>query len=45
MAEVQGAPGYDYLTTPHPVAGLAPDQVHERAEALAAQVAELLAAR
>jgi hypothetical protein len=45
MAEVQGAPGYHYLTTPHPVAGLAPDQVHERADALAAQVAELLAAR
>lgn len=45
MAEVQGAPGYRYLTTPHPVAGLAPDQVRGRAEALAAQVAELLTTR
>jgi hypothetical protein len=45
MADVQGAPGYRYLTTPHPVAGLSPDQVRDRAQALAAQVAELLAAR
>ena len=31
MAEVQGAPGYRYVTTPHPVAILTPDQVRERA--------------
>jgi hypothetical protein len=43
MAGVQGAPGYRYLTTPHPVAGLTPEQVRERAEAVAAEVAELLA--
>jgi hypothetical protein len=43
MADVQGAPGYRYLTTPHPVAGLMPEQVRERAEALAEQVARLLA--
>ena len=43
MAEVQGAPGYRYLTTPHPVAGLTPDQVRERAEGVADQVARLLA--
>jgi hypothetical protein len=43
MAEVQGAPGYRYLTTPHPVAGLAPEQVRERAEAVAAEVAAILA--
>jgi hypothetical protein len=42
MAEVQGAPGYRYLTTPHPVAGLTPDQVRERAEAVANEVARLL---
>jgi hypothetical protein len=42
MAGVQGAPGYRYLTTPHPVAGLTPDQVRERAETVAAEVAELL---
>ena len=44
MAEVQDAPGYSYVTTPHPVAGLTPAQVHERAEQVAAQVAALLGA-
>jgi hypothetical protein len=43
MADIQGAPGYRYLTTPHPVAGLTPDQVRERAEAVAADVAGMLA--
>jgi hypothetical protein len=43
MAEVQGAPGYRYLTTPHPVAGLTPEQVRERAETVAGEVADLLA--
>jgi hypothetical protein len=42
MAEIQGAPGYRYLTTPHPVAGLTPEQVRERAEAIAGEVAALL---
>jgi hypothetical protein len=42
MADVQRAPGYHYLTTPHPVAGLTPEQVHERAEAVAGEVARLL---
>jgi hypothetical protein len=42
MAEVQGAPGYVYVTTPHPVAGLTPAQVRERAQAVAAEVAGLL---
>jgi hypothetical protein len=45
IAEVNGAAGYRYLTTPHPVAGLTPAQVHERAESVAAEVAELLSAR
>ncbi|MGH2893491.1 MAG: UGSC family (seleno)protein [Solirubrobacteraceae bacterium] len=44
MAQVQEAPGYSYVTTPHPVAGLTAAQVHERAEQVASQVAELLAA-
>jgi len=44
MAQVQDAPGYHYITTPHPVAGLSPAQVHERAEHVAAEVAGLLAA-
>ena len=43
MAGVQGAPGYEYLTTPHPVAGLTREQVRERAEAVADDVAKLLA--
>ena len=42
MAGVQGAPGYEYLTTPHPVAGLTPEQVRERAEGVADDVARLL---
>jgi len=42
MAEIQGAPGYRYLTTPHPVAGLTSEQVRERAEAVAGEVARLL---
>jgi hypothetical protein len=44
MADVQGAPGYRYVTTPHPVAGLTPDQVRDRAEQVAAEVAAQLAA-
>ena len=43
MAEVRGAPGYVYVTTPHPVAGLTAEQVRERAEAVAGQVAAMLA--
>lgn len=42
MASLRGAPGYRYLTTPHPVAILGPDQVRERAAQLAAGVAALL---
>jgi hypothetical protein len=38
MAEVQGAPDYAYLTTPHPVAILDPDAVRERARQLLPQV-------
>jgi hypothetical protein len=45
IAEVSGAPGYRYVTTPHPVAGLTPAQVRERAEAVAAEIAELLSAQ
>ncbi|MGH2916617.1 MAG: UGSC family (seleno)protein [Solirubrobacteraceae bacterium] len=43
MADVQDAPGYHYVTTPHPVAGLTPAQVRERAETIAAEVAGMLA--
>ncbi|HLU54517.1 MAG TPA: UGSC family (seleno)protein [Pseudonocardia sp.] len=44
MAALRGAPGYRYLTTPHPVAILTPDQVRERAAQLAGPVAELVTA-
>jgi hypothetical protein len=43
MADVQGAPGYHYLTTAHPVAGLTPEQVRDRAQRIAAEVAAQLA--
>ena len=42
MADVRGAPGYRYLTTPHPVAGLTAEQVRQRAEAIADEVSRLL---
>jgi hypothetical protein len=45
MAEVRGAHGYRYLTTPHPLAGLSAEQVRERAEGVAAEVAAMLTAR
>ena len=44
MAEVQGDPGYAYLTTPHPVAVLAPEAVAERAVQLAPQVVDSVTA-
>ena len=42
MADIQDAPGYHYVTTPHPVAGLSPEQVAERAERVADQIAAML---
>ncbi|WP_224391911.1 UGSC family (seleno)protein [Pseudonocardia sp. ICBG1293] len=42
MAALRGATGYRYLTTPHPVAILEPDQVRDRAARLAGDVAALL---
>ena len=44
MAEVQGAPGYVYVTTPHPVAVLTPEQVRERALSVLPEVVSLLVA-
>jgi hypothetical protein len=44
MAAVQGARGYRYVTTPHPLAVLGPEEVRERAlQALPAVVALLMA--
>jgi hypothetical protein len=37
-AEVQGDPGYGYVTTPHPVASLTPDLISRRAAELLAPV-------
>jgi hypothetical protein len=42
MAELRGAAGYRYATTPHPVAVLTPDQVRERAARLLDDVVSLL---
>jgi len=45
MAAVQGATGYRYATTAHPVAILTPDEVRERAEQALPQVVALLTGR
>jgi hypothetical protein len=42
MAELRGAPGYRYATTPHPVAVLGPDQVKQRAAQVLDDVMNLL---
>jgi len=42
MADLRGAPGYRYATTPHPVAVLTPDQVKERAAGVLDDVVALL---
>jgi hypothetical protein len=43
IADLRGAPGYRYVTTPHPVAALTPDQVRERAVAVLPEVVSMLA--
>lgn len=42
MAKVHGAPGYEYVTTQHPVAGLTREQIRTRAEAAAPALVALL---
>jgi hypothetical protein len=42
MAELRGAPGYEYVTTEHPVAVLTPQQVQERAKHVLPGVVALL---
>jgi hypothetical protein len=44
IAALNGAPGYRYVTTRHPVAVLTPDQVRERARRALPQVVALLVA-
>jgi hypothetical protein len=42
MAELRGAPGYQYLLTEHPVAVLDAEQVRERAKRLVSEVVSLV---
>ena len=42
MAELRGAPDYDYVVTEHPLSSLSPDQARERARGLLADVLPLL---
>ncbi|MGE5289239.1 MAG: UGSC family (seleno)protein [Micromonosporaceae bacterium] len=42
IAGLRGAPGYRYVTTPHPVAVLTPDQVRERAVTVLPEVVSML---
>ncbi len=42
MAGVQGAVGYRYVTTPHPVAVLSPEEVRERALRVLPEVLQIL---
>jgi hypothetical protein len=42
MADLRGAPGYQYATTPHPVAILTVDQVKDRAARVVGDVVALL---
>ena len=44
MAGLRGAAGYRYVTTPHPVAILNPEQVRERALSVLPEVVSLLVA-
>jgi hypothetical protein len=44
VARLRGAPGYRYVTTPHPVAVLDPDEVRERAALALPDVVALLVA-
>ncbi len=42
MADLRGAPGYRYVSTPHPVASLTPDGVRERARQAIPAIVALL---
>lgn len=44
MAKVQGFPGYEFLSAPHPIASLDADELHERALGLMPDVLRLLGA-
>jgi hypothetical protein len=42
MAALQGSPGYHYVTTPHPVAPLGPDELRQRAVAALPEIVATL---
>jgi hypothetical protein len=42
MAALQGSPGYHYVTTPHPVAPLGPEELRERAVAALPEIVATL---
>jgi hypothetical protein len=42
MADLQGSPGYAYVTTPHPVASLSREGVRERAERALPEIVGML---
>jgi hypothetical protein len=44
MAALQGTPGYQYVTTPHPVASLSREGVRARAVQAVPEIIALLAA-
>jgi hypothetical protein len=45
MATLQGSPGYHYVQTPHPVAPLGPEDLHERAVAALPEIVATLTTR
>jgi len=42
MARLAGMPGYPVVAIPHPIGSLRPAEVDDRADAIAAKIAELL---
>jgi hypothetical protein len=42
MAALQGSPGYNYVVTPHPVAPLRPEELHQRAVAALPEIVATL---
>jgi hypothetical protein len=42
MARLAGMPGYPVAAIPHPIGSLTPAEVEDRADAIAATIAELL---